>query len=235
MEAIFRHDAYASRCRATVAAVDGPRIRLDRTVFYPTGGGQPGDTGSLQPATGAAIPILDAVKGEGPDDVLHIAAGDAPLPPPGTPVTAAIDWRRRFRHMRMHTALHVVCALVDAEITGAAVGEHKSRIDLDWPRPDMTKDELTARIAEVAAADRPVRARWIADEELDRRPELIRSMSVKPPRGSGRVRLLEIEGIDLQPCGGTHVSRTGELGAVAVSKIENKGRHNRRVNLVLLD
>ena len=235
MEAIFRHDAYARRCQATVVAVDGRRIRLDRTVFYPTGGGQPGDSGSLQPVAGAAIPIVDALKGKEPDDVVHIAAQDAPLLPVGTTVTAAIDWQRRFRHMRMHTALHVVCALVDAEITGAAVGERKSRIDLNWPQPDMTKDELTAKIAEVVAADREVRARWIAEDELDRRPELVRSMSVTPPRGHGRVRLLEIEGIDLQPCGGTHVARTGELGAVAVAKIENKGRQNRRINLVLLD
>ena len=156
-------------------------------------------------------------------------------PAPGAAVTAEIDWDRRFRHMRMHTALHAICALVDAEITGASVGAERSRIDLDWPEPDMTRDDLTGKLAEIVAADRPVRPVWITDEELDARPELVRTMSVAPPRGLGRVRLLEIEGVDLQPCGGTHVARTGHLGKVAVSKIENKGRRNRRVNVVLLD
>ena len=150
-------------------------------------------------------------------------------------MTAEIDWDRRFRHMRMHTALHAICALVDAKVTGASVGAEKSRIDLDWPEPDMTRDDLTEKLAGIVAADRPVRAVWISDEELDARPELIRSMSVEPPRGVGRVRLLEIEGLDLQPCGGTHVARTGHLGKVAVSRIENKGRRNRRIHVVLLD
>ena len=233
MEPVFRDDVYARSCRAVVRRVQGERIRLDRTVFYPEGGGQPGDTGRLV-ADGAVVAIVNAVKDDG-DDVAHIAAPDSPRLTAGTPVTAEIDWERRYRHMRMHTALHVLCALVDAEITGAAVGERKSRIDFNWPEPDRTREELTARLAEIVADDRPVVPRWIADDELDARPELIRTMSVKPPRGSGHVRLLEIEGIDLQPCGGTHVTRTRELGAVAVSKIENKGRQNRRINIVLLD
>jgi len=235
MELVFRDDAYARSCEATVTDVADGRIRLDRTVFYPTGGGQPGDTGRLTTSDGAVIEIADTVKGDHLEDVVHVAAEGSTLPSPGTAVTAEIDWDRRFRHMRMHTTLHVICALIDAEITGASVGAEKSRIDLNWPEPDMTKDDLTAKLGEVVAAGRPVGARWITDEELDARPELIRTMSIQPPRGIGKVRLLEIEGIDLQPCGGTHVANTSELGHVAVSKIENKGKQNRRVNVVLLD
>jgi len=235
MELVFRDDAYARTCQACVVSVDGNRIRLDRTVFYPTGGGQPGDTGTLTLPDGATVAIVDSVKGEHPEDVIHVAAEGAAMPAPGTPVEATIDWDRRHRHMRMHTALHLICAMVDAEVTGAAVGADKSRIDFDWPDPDMTKDDLSGKLAEIVAEDRPVRPRWITDEELAGQPELVRTMSVKPPTGMGHVRLLEIEGLDLQPCGGTHVSSTGDLGGVAVSKIENKGKQNRRINVVLLD
>ena len=232
MELLFRDDAYLMSCEATVTWAQNGRIRLDRTVFYPNGGGQPGDTGRLELADGTLIGVVDTVKGTGLDDVVHICSPDAPLPAEGTPVTARIDWDRRYRHMRMHTALHVLCAIVNAEITGAAVGAERSRIDFNWPEPDMTKDDLSARLAWIAEADRLVTPRWITDEELDRRPELIRTMTVKPPVGLGKVRLLEIEGTDLQPCGGTHVSRTSELIGIAVSKVENKGRHNRRINVV---
>jgi misacylated tRNA(Ala) deacylase len=235
MELVFRDDAYARTCQACVVSVDGNRIRLDRTVFYPTGGGQPGDTGTLTLPDGATVAIVDSVKGEHPEDVIHVAAEGAAMPAPGTPVEATIDWDRRHRHMRMHTALHLICAMVDAEVTGAAVGADKSRIDFNWPDPDMTKDDLSGKLAEIVAEDRPVRPRWITDEELAGQPELVRTMSVKPPTGMGHVRLLEIEGLDLQPCGGTHVSSTGDLGGVAVSKIENKGKQNRRINVVLLD
>ena len=240
MAPLFRDDAYARSCRASVATVgEGtagmPVIGLDRTVFYPTGGGQPGDHGRLLREDGTALTVVDAVKGATPDDVVHILAEGEAAPAPGEAVTAEIDWQRRYRHMRMHTALHLVCAVVDAGITGAQVGAHKSRIDLDWPRPDMTRQEITARLAELVAADHPVRAVWIGDEELARRPDLVRSMSVAPPTGLGRVRLLEIEGVDLQACGGTHVTSTGEIGAIEIAKIENKGRQNRRLNVVLRD
>lgn len=232
MERLYLADAYRASCPATVTSTDGGRLRLDRTIFYPNGGGQPGDSGHLELDDGSLVPIADTVKGQALDDVVHIPESGHPLPAAGTPVTAHIDWDRRYRHMRMHTTLHLLCAIVDAEITGASVGAAKSRIDLNWPQPDMTKDEITARLAELAAADLPVTPRWISEEELDRRPELIRTMSIRPPRGAGMVRLLEIEGVDLQPCGGTHVARTGELAGMAVSKIENKGRHNRRINVV---
>tara|TARA_B100000686_G_scaffold295137_1_gene325797 strand:- start:163 stop:870 length:708 start_codon:yes stop_codon:yes gene_type:complete len=235
MELVFRDDAYATNCDAVVTECANGRIRLDRTVFYPTGGGQPGDTGRLTMDDGSVVEIVNTVKGEHLEDVVHVTTEGATLPAPGTAVNAEIDWDRRFRHMRMHTTLHVICALIDAEITGASVGAEKSRIDLNWPEPDMTKDDLTAKLAKVVAAGRTVRPRWITDEELDARPELIRTMSIQPPRGIGRVRLLEIKGIDLQPCGGTHVANTAELGQVVVSKIENKGKQNRRVSIVLQD
>ncbi len=232
MERLFLDDAYRVSCEARVTSSDGGRLRLDRTVFYPTGGGQPGDTGHLECDDGSMIAIADTVKGQAMDDVVHVPGSGQPLPVPGTAVTARIDWERRYRHMRMHTTLHLLCAIVDAEITGASVGAAKSRIDLNWPQPDMTKEEINVRLAELAAADLPVTPRWIGEEELDRRPALIRTMSIRPPRGGGMVRLLEIEGIDLQPCGGTHVSATGQLAGIVVSKIENKGRHNRRINVV---
>ncbi|MDE0241359.1 MAG: alanyl-tRNA editing protein [bacterium] len=232
MERLFLDDAYRTSCQARVTSTDGGRLRLDRTVFYPNGGGQPGDSGHLELDDGTRVPIADTVKGMAMDDVVHIPEAGHPLPATGATVTAHIDWDRRYRHMRMHTALHVLCAIVDAEITGASVGAAKSRIDLNWPQPDMTREDITARLAEMAAADLPVTPRWISEEELDRRPELIRTMSIRPPRGAGMVRLLEIEGVDLQPCGGTHVARTGELAGMAVSKIENKGRHNRRINVI---
>ncbi len=235
MEPIFRNDAYVRSCDAAVVSADAEGIRLDRTVFYPLGGGQPGDCGRLILASGAVIEIVDAVKGATPDDVLHRMAEGSPLPASGDKLTAEIDWQRRFRHMRMHTALHLVCAVVDARITGAQVGADKSRIDLDWPEPDMTKDEITARMAAIVAANHAVRPIWITDEELAARPELVKSMSVAPPKGFGHVRLLEIEGVDLQACGGTHVATTGEIGAVEIAKIENKGKQNRRLHVVLRD
>ena len=235
MDAVFREDAYARSCAATVISAEPEGIRLDRTVFYPTGGGQPGDTGRLVRDDGTTVAIVEAVKGETPDDVLHLPAEGGAALAPGERVTAEIDWERRHRHMRMHTALHLVCAVVDAKITGAQVGAERSRIDLDWPNPDMTKDEITAKLAGIVAANHPVRPIWITDEELAAQPELVRSMSVSPPTGFGRVRLLQIEGVDVQACGGTHVAATGEIGQVAIAKIENKGKQNRRLSVVLLD
>lgn len=234
MELIFRADAYARTCTATVTAVDERGIRLDRTVFYPTGGGQPGDTGTLT-AGGSVIRIVDTVKGDGPDEVIHVPEPGATPPAPGTAVEAEIDWERRHRHMRMHTAMHLLCAVVPGSVTGGQVGADKSRLDFNVPTGSLDKDAITAAINERIAEDRPVSQRWITDAEMEERPELVRTMSVKPPMGSGTVRLLDIEGVDLQPCGGTHVARTGEIGAVEVVKIENKGKQNRRVVIALVD
>ncbi|WP_207478614.1 alanyl-tRNA editing protein [Arenibaculum pallidiluteum] len=228
MTPIFREDAYARRCTARVLSSGPEGIRLDATVFYPTGGGQPGDAGALRWA-GGELAIREAVKGAAPDEVLHLPAGDGPLPAPGTEVEAEIDWARRSAHMRMHTCLHLLCAVVPGSVTGGQIGAERSRLDFAVPPGSLDKDAITARLNELAAGDHPVRTRWISDEELASRPELVRTMSVKPPTGSGRVRLVEIEGVDLQPCGGTHVARTAEIGRVEVVKIENKGRQNQRI------
>ena len=230
MEQIFREDAYERSCEATVMAADESGIRLDRTVFYPMGGGQPGDQGVLRPADGSGeIAIVDARKGEAPDEVLHIAAEGTTLPAPGARVTAEIDWARRHRLMRMHTCLHLLCAVIPGEVTGGQISDGKGRLDFNLPEAKPEKDEVTAALNRLIEADHPVQARWISDDELAANPGLVRTMSVKPPMGSGSVRVLDIAGVDLQPCGGTHVRQTGEIGRVRVAKIESKGRQNRRV------
>ncbi|MGR0184412.1 alanyl-tRNA editing protein [Azospirillum aestuarii] len=235
MELIFREDAYATSCAAIVTVADERGIRLDRTVFYPNGGGQPGDTGLLRVA-GATLRIVDTVKGDGPDDVIHVPEPGAALPAPGTPVEAEIDWDRRHRHMRMHTALHLVCAVLPgASITGAQVGAERSRVDFNVPTEGLDKEAIAAALNRLVAADTPVGSLWITDAELDANPDLIRTLTVKPPRGYGRVRLVDIAGVDRQPCGGTHVKRLGEIGGLDVVKIENKGKQNRRVIVALRD
>jgi misacylated tRNA(Ala) deacylase len=230
-ELMFRDDAYLRSCEATVVAADEHGIRLDRTVFYPTGGGQPGDTGVLKRADGSAIAIVDARKGDGLDDVLHVAAPGSALPAVGEKIVAEIDWDRRHRLMRMHTCLHLLCAVVPGAVTGGQISDGKARLDFDVPGESLDKAAITAKLNALIAADHSVTPRWITDEELAGQPDLVRTMSVKPPTGFGKVRLLEIAGVDLQPCGGTHIRRTGEIGRVEVTKIENKGRQNRRVNL----
>ncbi|MGH6929556.1 MAG: alanyl-tRNA editing protein [Dongiaceae bacterium] len=233
MELIFRDDFYARSCTATVTAADSGGIRLDRTVFYAEGGGQPGDIGVLVPDGGTPIVIIDTKKGQSHEDVVHIPAEGTTLPAPGTKVTAEIDWGRRHRLMRMHTCLHLLCAVVTGDVTGGQVSDGRGRLDFNLPNTQLDKEHIAAELNRLIQEDHPVRPRWITDEELGATPELVRTMSVKPPMGQGRVRLLEIDGVDLQPCGGTHVARTGEIGRVEVTKIENKGRQNRRINLAL--
>ena len=233
-EELFRADGYLKSCEARVIAVDAAGIRLDRTVFYPLGGGQPGDGGVLKRADGSAIAIADTRKGAGPGEIVHVLAPGAAPPVVGEPVVAEIDWARRHRLMRMHTCLHLLCAAVPAGVTGGQVGEAKSRLDFDSGDLALDKDAIAAKLNALIAADHAVAPRWITDEELAARPELVRTMSVKPPLGQGRVRLLEIAGVDLQPCGGTHVRSTAEIGPVSVDKIESKGRRNRRVVVALV-
>ena len=230
-EELFRQDAYLKSCEARVVAVDAHGIRLDRTVFYPEGGGQPGDTGRLVLPGGASLRIADTKKHPEAGAPVHVPEPGAAVPAVGDAVTAEIDWDRRHRHMRMHTCLHLLCAIVTGAVTGGALSETKGRLDFDLPDTALDKEKLNAELNRLVREDHPVRPRWIADEELAANPELVRTMSVKPPTGTGKVRLLDIEGVDLQPCGGTHVARTGEIGAVQVGKIENKGRHNRRINI----
>ena len=232
-EALFRDDARLTECTARVCAIDAHGVRLDRTVFYPQGGGQAGDAGELLLADGNRIAIADTRKGEAPGAILHLPAADqAALAGlrPGDLVTARIDWERRHRHMRFHTATHLLCALVPHPVDGCSITAGYARLDFHMNEP-LDKEALTAGIAELVARSLPVRQRWISDAELDANPALVRSMSVQPPRGSGRVRLLEIEGIDLQPCGGTHVANTAEVGDVVVTKIEKKSAMTRRVVL----
>ena len=237
-ELVFRDNSYARSCTARVIAADARGIRLDRTVFYPTGGGQPGDTGVLLLASGETVAIADTVKGEGADEVIHVPAPGAALPDPGAGVTAEIDWERRHRLMRMHTCLHLLCASVPGAVTGGQVSDGRGRLDFDVPGASLDREAIAARLNALIASGHAVMPRWIGDDELAARPELVRTMSVKPPSGAGRVRLIEIAGpdgaIDLQPCGGTHVRNTAEIGPVEISKIESKGRQNRRIILRLL-
>ena len=231
---LFLDDPTLASVTATVIASGPEGVVLDRTVFYARGGGQPGDSGVLR-WDGGETRIAEAVKGEG-DAILHVPAPDAALPSAGSAVEAAIDWQRRHAHMRMHTAMHLLCSLIKgAAVTGGSVGAEKSRLDFDLPNPPP-KEEVEAGLNALIAADHPVRIEWVDESVLDTDPGLVRTMSVQPPRGTGRLRLMRIgEGgtpVDLQPCGGTHVSRTGEIGPMRIQKIENKGKQNRRIIIV---
>ncbi len=232
-ERVFLNEPARRTLAAMVVAAGPDGIVLDRTVFYARGGGQPGDTGVLRWNDGA-VTVTEAVKGEG-DAILHLVPPDAALPAAGTLVEATIDWDRRHALMRMHTALHLLCSLIKgAAVTGGSVGVEKSRLDFDLPVPPA-KEDIEAGLNALIAADHPVRIEWVDESVLDSDPGLVRTMSVQPPRGTGRLRLMRIGEshtlIDLQPCGGTHVSRTGEIGSVRVQKIENKGRQNRRITI----
>ena len=235
MELIFRDDAYRQSCEATVTSADGGGIRLDRTVFYPTGGGQPGDSGVLRLEDGGEIRIVEARKGADHEDVVHVPEAGAALPAPGTKVSAEIDWEQRYARMRIHSCMHVLCAIIEGDVTGGQVGDGKGRLDFNLPDTQLDKETITAELNRIIAEDHPLQSRWITEEELAANPQLVRTMSVKPPMGAGRIRLMEIAEVDLQPCGGTHVRRTGEIGRVRVTKIENKGRQNRRVNIAFAD
>jgi misacylated tRNA(Ala) deacylase len=226
VEELFRQDAYLKQADATVTAVEDRGVRLDRSIFYPTGGGQPGDTGVLR-WDGGEAKVADTVKAEG-NDVLLVLAPDSPMPAVGTTVHSEINWERRYRHMRMHTALHVMSAVIKGNVTGGQVNADKSRLDFNLEGEVPTKEWVTEEINKILATDRPVVPQWVTDEELTSRPELVKTMSVRPPMGQGRVRLLAIEGVDLQACGGTHVAQTAEIGRVECIKIENKGKMNRR-------
>lgn len=233
-EPVFRNDPYASRCEARVVEVSDGAVVLDRTVFYPTGGGQPGDRGQLVVAGAPPVEVIDTVKGDASAIVHRLAEAAAP-PMTGTALVAEIDWPRRHRLMRMHSALHLLCAAVACPVTGGQVGDGRSRLDFDLQGATLDKDEIAERIGRWIAEDHAVRDWWIDADELERRPELVRTMSVRPPSLAGRVRLVEIEGVDLQACGGTHVCSTAEIGGLLVGKIENKGRQNRRISLTLAD
>ncbi len=230
-ELLYYQDAYLRECEAVVMAAGEQGIVLDRTVFYALGGGQPGDCGRLVAADGREVQVIDTRKGPVAGQVLHLPAPGAPPLRPGDRVTAAIDWARRHSLMRMHTCLHVLSAVIPAPVTGGSVRADSGRLDFDLPNAALDRAAIEQRLNELIAGAHPVSPRWITDAELDARPELVKTMSVAPPRGAGRVRLLEIAGVDLQACGGTHVASTGEIGRVTVVKIENKGAKNRRVTV----
>src|SRR5947208_9226914 len=232
-DCLFREDSYLKDCDATVVAIEpNGGIVLDRTVFYAASGGQPADRGTLVSKAGAAIPVANVVFTDpGKTTIAHVPAPGAPPVAVGDTIRAEIDWPIRHARMRMHTALHLLSAVLPYPVTGGSVGEAESRLDFDIPDAGLDKDAITAKLAQMIAADMPVVTRWITDAELAANPGLVKTMSVKPPMGSGRVRLVEIAGYDLQPCGGTHVRRTSEIGAVRVTQIEKKGRQNRRVRI----
>jgi len=228
---LFRDDPYLKAVEATVVALHGDAVELDRTVFFPMGGGQAGDSGKMSGRSGEWR-VLDTRKGESADSVLHVLApGSAPAV--GTRVEIQLDWERRHRLMRLHTALHLLCAAVKAPVTGGRIQEDKAHLDFDIEMERLVKEAIEARLAEHVRQGLRTKVVWVSDAELDARPELVRTMSVAPPRGEGRVRLLEIPGVDLQACGGTHVADTAEIGALKVVKIRSEGKRNKRVTLEL--
>ncbi|HEX7965625.1 MAG TPA: alanyl-tRNA editing protein [Gammaproteobacteria bacterium] len=229
-ELLFRDDAYAAGFEAVVTGAVPGRVVLDRTLFYPEGGGQPGDTGVLVLPDGRELKVADTRKGEQAGEVAHLLGDAAAEIPAGTRLAGRIDWERRHRLMRMHTCLHLLSAVIVAPVTGGAVGDGYGRLDFDLPQsPDQA--EVQEKLNALIKRDAPVSFRWITDAELDAQPELVKTLSVQPPRGAGKVRLVQVEGIDLQPCGGTHVRNIGEIGEVLIAKIEKKGKQNRRVRL----
>lgn len=233
---LFRDDAYLKEAPATVTAItEQGGIVLGASIFYPTGGGQPGDKGVLSWETGRCE-IATTVKGEG-DEIVLVPAEGAELPPVGASVTQAIDWDFRYRLMRVHTMLHLLSVVIPLPVTGGAITAEKGRLDFDMPDHPGEKEDLAAKLQALIDQDYQITTDWITDAELDANPGLVKTMSVQPPRGAGRVRLVRIgtedEQIDLQPCGGTHVARTGEIGKIAIGKIEKKGKQNRRVNVLI--
>ena len=232
-ELLFRDDAYLRTATARVLAVEEGGIELDRTVFYPQGGGQVGDTGRLLRADGAAVAITHTRKGDTPERVRHIPAPGGPVLQPGDTVTLEIDWPRRYRLMRLHTALHLLSCVIPAPVTGGNIAPDKARLDFDIDLSQLNAERIEHGTNALIAAGALTETVWITDAELDAQPELVKTMSVQPPRGAGRVRLLRIPGIDLQPCGGTHVADIAEIGPVRVVKIRSEGKRNKRVEIAL--
>ena len=232
-ELLFREDAYLRTATARVVAVGERGIELDRTVFYPQGGGQAGDTGRLLRPQGEPILITDTRKGDAPEQVLHLVAAGSPLPQPGETVTLELDWPRRYRLMRLHTALHLLSCVITAPVTGGNIAPEKARLDFDIDFSQLNAERIEKSTNALITAGAATATVWITDAELDAQPELVKTMSVQPPRGAGRVRLLRIPGIDLQPCGGTHVADIAEIEGIRVLKIRSEGKRNKRVEVAL--
>ncbi|HEV2271147.1 MAG TPA: alanyl-tRNA editing protein [Steroidobacteraceae bacterium] len=232
-ELLFRDDAYLRSAAARVLAVHERGIELDRTIFYPLGGGQPGDSGALVRENGERIAITDTRKGEAPGSVVHIPAAGVSRPEPGERLTLEIDWARRYSLMRLHTALHLLSCVVVAPVSGGNIAPDKARLDFDIDMSLLDAERITQETNALIASGAATETVWITDEELEAQPDLVKTMSVQPPRGVGRVRLLKIPGIDLQPCGGTHVRNIAEIGGIRVTRIRNEGKRNKRVEIVL--
>jgi misacylated tRNA(Ala) deacylase len=232
-EPLFRQDAYLKETVASVISAEPRGVVLAATNFYAQGGGQAGDQGELVLSDGSSLPIVNAIYDADKRTILHVPAEGARLPTPGARVVARINWDLRLKRMRAHTALHLLTAVLPYPVTGGSVGDGEGRLDFDSGDATLDRAEIAQKLNALIATNARVGTRWITDEELAANPGLVKTMSVKPPTGSGRVRLVEIEGIDLQPCGGTHVARTGEIGAAAVTQVEKKGKINRRVRIAL--
>jgi misacylated tRNA(Ala) deacylase len=230
---LFRDDAYLRTATARVLAVGERGIELDRTIFYPQGGGQAGDTGRVLRAHGEAVAIVDTRKGDAPERVLHIPVAGSPLLQPGETVTLEIDWPRRYRLMRLHTALHLLSCVIPAPVTGGNIVPDKARLDFDIDLSELNAERIEQGTNALIATGGATETVWITDAELDAQPELVKTMSVQPPRGAGRVRLLKIPGIDLQPCGGTHVADIAEIERIRVLKIRSEGKRNKRVEITV--
>ncbi len=230
-ELLYQKDSYLTECNTRIMQMDENGVQLEATPFYPMGGGQLGDTGVLVDLAGNKIKITDTRKDRETGAIVHCCETTSSLKL-GDEVVARIDWSRRHRLMRMHTCLHLLCAVVDGGVTGGSVSDLKGRLDFDLPEQTLDKVELTKQLNRLIEESHEVTSSWITDEALQAKPEMVRTMSVKPPVGQGRVRIINIEGTDMQPCGGTHVVSTAEIGPVRVAKIEKKGRSNRRVNIV---
>jgi misacylated tRNA(Ala) deacylase len=232
---LFREDAYLRTAEAQVTAVSERGIELDRTVFYPQGGGQAGDSGTLLRPDGSKVFIRDTRKGNGPDAVLHLVDAGAPLPAPGERVALELDWPRRHRLMRLHTALHLLSCVITAPVTGGNIAPDKARLDFDIDLALLNAAHIEQQTNALITTGTATETLWITDAELAAQPELVKTMSVQPPQGAGRVRLLKIPGIDLQPCGGTHVANLGEIGPIRVLRIRSEGKRNKRVEIALSD
>jgi misacylated tRNA(Ala) deacylase len=235
-EAVFVDDAYARECDATVVRInDLGGVILDRTIFYPTGGGQPGDSGTLRRADGQEIIVATTVKGDQPGEIVHVPAEGQNPPDVGEKISAVIDWDRRHRLMRIHTCLHLLSAVMPYPVTGGQVSDGKGRLDFDLPEMPTTKEQITEHLNQLVNQNMDLSFEWITDEELAANPDLVKTMSVKPPTGQGQVRMVRVADCDYQPCGGTHVRNTSEIGAVRVRKVEKKGKQNRRVSIEFAD
>ena len=232
-ELLFRENAYLKTATARVVAVHERGIELDRTIFYPQGGGQIGDTGTLSRAGGERIQITNTLKGDAIDSVVHVPVLGLPQFEPGETLTLEIDWERRYRLMRLHTALHVMSCVVVAPVTGGNIAPDKARLDFDIDMSLLDAVKIEQETNALIARGIETETVWFTDDELDARPELIKTMSVQPPRGAGRVRLLKIPGIDLQPCGGTHVKNIAEIGGIRVLRIRSEGKRNKRIEIAL--